>query len=41
MAERMKADLLDEKKMVDIVVGPDAYRDLPDLLEELIAVERL
>jgi tRNA-2-methylthio-N6-dimethylallyladenosine synthase len=35
MAERMKADLLDEKKMVDIVVGPDAYRDLPDLLEEI------
>lgn len=35
MAERMKADLLEEKKMVDIVVGPDAYRDLPDLLEEI------
>ena len=34
MAERLKAKLLDEEKMVDLVAGPDAYRDLPRLLEE-------
>lgn len=34
MAERLKAQLLDEEKMVDIVTGPDAYRDLPRLVEE-------
>ena len=34
MAERMKASLLEEEKLVDIVVGPDAYRSLPDLIEE-------
>jgi tRNA-2-methylthio-N6-dimethylallyladenosine synthase len=34
MAERLKAKLLDEEKMVDIVTGPDAYRDLPRLIEE-------
>lgn len=32
MAERLKDELLDEK-MVDIVVGPDAYRDLPQLID--------
>ncbi len=32
MAERLKAKLLDEEKLVDIVVGPDAYRDLPNLI---------
>jgi len=32
MAERLKATLLEEDKMVDIVVGPDAYRDLPNLV---------
>lgn len=32
MAERMKSQLLEEQKLVDIVVGPDAYRDLPNLL---------
>ena len=32
MAERMKATLLDQEKLVDIVVGPDAYRDLPNLV---------
>jgi len=32
MAERLKQDLLEEKNLVDIVVGPDAYRDLPNLL---------
>lgn len=34
MAERLKAKLLEEEKLVDIVVGPDAYRDLPALLEQ-------
>jgi len=33
MAERLKSKLLDEEKLVDIVVGPDAYRDLPTLLK--------
>jgi len=32
MAERLKAKLLDQEKLVDIVVGPDAYRDLPKLV---------
>ena len=32
MAERLKKKLLDEEKLVDIVVGPDAYRDLPNLV---------
>jgi len=32
MAERLKEKLLEEEKMVDIVVGPDAYRDLPRLV---------
>lgn len=35
MAERVKSKLLEEEKLVDLVVGPDAYRDLPNLLEEL------
>jgi tRNA-2-methylthio-N6-dimethylallyladenosine synthase len=34
MAERLKSKLLEEEKMVDIVTGPDAYRDLPRLVEE-------
>lgn len=34
MAERLKAKLLEEEKLVDIVVGPDAYRSLPDLIAE-------
>ena len=33
MAERLKAKFLEEEKLVDIVVGPDAYRDLPKLVE--------
>lgn len=33
MAERLKSKLLEEEKLVDIVVGPDAYRSLPDLIE--------
>jgi tRNA-2-methylthio-N6-dimethylallyladenosine synthase len=35
MAERVKAKLLDEEKLVDLVVGPDAYRDLPNLVKEV------
>ena len=34
MAERLKHKFLEEEKMVDIVVGPDAYQDLPNLLQE-------
>ncbi len=35
MAERLKAKLLEEEKMVDMVVGPDAYRDLPNLVKQV------
>ena len=35
MAERMKETLLEEEKLVDLVVGPDAYRDLPNLIQEV------
>ena len=35
MAERLKSQLLEEEKLVDIVAGPDAYRDLPNLVLEL------
>ncbi|MFC4872963.1 tRNA (N6-isopentenyl adenosine(37)-C2)-methylthiotransferase MiaB [Negadavirga shengliensis] len=34
MAERLKDKLLEEEKLVDLVVGPDAYRDLPKLVSE-------
>jgi len=34
MAERLKEDLLEKVKLVDLVVGPDAYRDLPKLVKE-------
>jgi tRNA-2-methylthio-N6-dimethylallyladenosine synthase len=34
MAERLKSKFLEEEKLVDIVVGPDAYRTLPSLIEE-------
>jgi len=34
MAERVKSKFLDEEKLVDIVVGPDAYRDLPNLVNQ-------
>jgi tRNA-2-methylthio-N6-dimethylallyladenosine synthase len=33
MAERLKSKLLEEEKLVDLVVGPDSYRDLPNLIE--------
>ncbi|MBI3512326.1 MAG: tRNA (N6-isopentenyl adenosine(37)-C2)-methylthiotransferase MiaB [Bacteroidetes bacterium] len=35
MAERLKEKFLDEEKIVDIVVGPDAYRDLPNLISKV------
>lgn len=35
MAERLKHQLLEEEKIVDLVAGPDAYRDLPRLLQEV------
>lgn len=34
MAERLKSKLLEEEKLVDLVVGPDAYRTLPGLISE-------
>lgn len=35
MAERLKSQFLEEEKIVDMVVGPDAYKDLPNLLKEI------
>ncbi len=35
MAERLKSKFLEEEKMVDMVVGPDAYKDLPNLIAEV------
>ena len=35
MAERLKSKFLEEEKMVDLVVGPDAYKDLPNLVAEV------
>ena len=35
MAERLKEKLLEEEKIVDLVAGPDAYRDLPNLVDEV------
>ncbi len=37
MAERLKHQLLEEEKIVDMVVGPDAYKDLPNLIQEIDA----
>ncbi len=37
MAERLKHQFLEEEKIVDLVVGPDAYRDLPNLIEDVEA----
>ena len=34
MAERLRTKLLDQEKLVDVVAGPDAYRDLPRLLAD-------
>ena len=35
MAERLKTQLLEQEKLVDLVAGPDAYRDLPNLIGEV------
>ncbi|MBC2837776.1 tRNA (N6-isopentenyl adenosine(37)-C2)-methylthiotransferase MiaB [Robiginitalea sp. SC105] len=35
MAERLKSQFLEEEKIVDMVVGPDAYKDLPNLIREV------
>ena len=35
MAERLKSKFLEEEKIVDLVVGPDAYKDLPNLISEV------
>lgn len=35
MAERLKSKFLEEEKIVDLVVGPDAYKDLPNLLQDV------
>jgi tRNA-2-methylthio-N6-dimethylallyladenosine synthase len=35
MAERLKESLLEQEKLVDLVVGPDAYRDLPNLVDKV------
>ena len=35
MAERLKEKFLEEEKIVDMVVGPDAYKDLPNLIQEI------
>ena len=35
MAERLKSQFLEQEKIVDLVVGPDAYKDLPNLLQEV------
>lgn len=37
MAERLKSKFLEEEKIVDMVVGPDAYKDLPNLIQEIDA----
>ena len=40
MAERLKSKFLEEEKIVDMVVGPDAYKDLPNLLKEVEEIKR-
>jgi tRNA-2-methylthio-N6-dimethylallyladenosine synthase len=35
MAERLRKDLIEEKKIVDLVVGPDEYRRLPEFIDSL------
>lgn len=35
MAERLKSQLLEEEKLVDLVIGPDAYREIPSLLKDV------
>ncbi|HCN84606.1 MAG TPA: tRNA (N6-isopentenyl adenosine(37)-C2)-methylthiotransferase MiaB [Sphingobacteriaceae bacterium] len=40
MAERLKSKFLEEEKLVDLVIGPDAYRDLPNLINKADEGER-
>ena len=40
MAERLRKDLIDDKKMVDVVVGPDEYRRLPELIDTAFGGEK-
>jgi tRNA-2-methylthio-N6-dimethylallyladenosine synthase len=40
MAERLKAKLLEEEKLVDMVIGPDAYRSLPSLIQEAVGGQK-
>ena len=40
MAERLKTQLLEQEKLVDLVAGPDAYRDLPNLIAEVEGGQR-
>jgi len=40
MAERLKYKLLEEEKLVDLIVGPDSYRDLPKLMQTVIGGSR-
>lgn len=40
MAERLKAQLMEDKPYIDLIVGPDAYRDLPQLLEKVDAGQK-
>jgi tRNA-2-methylthio-N6-dimethylallyladenosine synthase len=40
MAERLKDKLLEEERHIDLIVGPDGYRSLPDLLEEVSSGEK-
>ncbi len=40
MAERLKTKLLEEEKLVDIVAGPDSYRDLPNLISSVEGGQR-
>lgn len=40
MAERLKSQLLEEEKIVDLVAGPDAYRDLPNLVGKIESGEK-
>jgi len=40
MAERLRKDLIEEKKVVDIVVGPDEYRRLPEFIDNALAGEK-
>lgn len=41
MAERLKEQILDQEKLVDVVAGPDAYRDLPHLVSKASGGERV